>query len=52
MFQMNISHVLRICKVKRGMGFIVTVTSGEERHDDEQLELKLVYRFSSTKISS
>ena len=58
MFQRDSSHVLRIWKVKSGTGFIliVTVTSGEEGQDDEELELelfitKLVYLLSSTKIS-
>ena len=55
MFQRDSSHVLRIWKVKRGTGFIVSVTSGEEGQDDEELELelcitKLVYLLSSTKI--
>ena len=36
MFQRNSSHVLRIWKVKRGTGFIVT--SGEEGQDDEELK--------------
>ena len=46
--------MLRIWKVKRVTGFIVTMTSGEEGLDDEERELellitKLVYLLSSTK---
>ena len=41
MFQRDSSLVLRNWKVKRGTGFIVTMNSGEEGQDDEELELGL-----------